>query len=643
MRSGRATLVLLGAALAALTAGGCGGGGGAEKTLSGVAKFPNGTPSEVKDNAGGWPAPNGDLANTRVATSTIDSGNVAKLGVAWRAPITAAGVFGGYATTPIIANKTLYTIDLDSNVFAYDLQTGKQLWARRYNSKTIGPNGVAIGYGRVYGVTADRAFALDEKTGQEVWHSGKLTRNDREGIDLQPVAFDNLVFVSTVPGNAKGFYKGNGVGILYALDASTGTERWHFDTVPLDLWSPAHRDINSGGGLWYPPAFDDSGNLYADVANPAPWPGTNKFPWGTSRPGPNPHTDSMLKLDVGSGQLRWARQVLPHDVYDWDLHLSPVLAKVDGTEVALAAGKMGYVYEIDTADGHVIWKQPVGVHNGHDHDNELALEGDLTSLPKLPVTVLPGILGGVETQLAADDRTVYAAIVDLPVTYVTQEKTKIDFTGGTGEVVALDLKTGAIRWRTKLPHPVYGAATISNDLLFTTSFDGKLLALDKTTGQIVWRLQLPTATNATVAIAGDKLATAASFPTGKGRKPEIIVFRIGAKRTLTPSTPPATTTTTTTTQTTRGGGAALGRQVFTQNCGSCHTLAAAGTSGTIGPNLDTLHPSEAVVEHQVRNGGPGMPAFEGQLTDAQIKAVARFVATRANPAAAKPKGPGKTP
>jgi mono/diheme cytochrome c family protein len=246
----------------------------------------------------------------------------------------------------------------------------------------------------------------------------------------------------------------------------------------------------------------------------------------------------------------------------------------------------------------------------------------------------------VETQLAADDQTVYAAIVNLPVTYVTQEKTKIDFTGGTGEVVALDLKTGAVRWRTKLPHPAYGAATISNDLLFTTSFDGRLLALDKVTGQIVWRLQLPTATNATVAIAGDTLATAASFPTGKGRKPEIIVFRIGANGTLAPPTPPATTTTT---QTTRGGGAALGRQVFTQNCGSCHTLAAAGTSGTIGPNLDTLHPSEAVVERQVRNGGPGMPAFEGQLTDAQIKAVARFVATKANPAAAKPGGAGKTP
>jgi mono/diheme cytochrome c family protein len=69
--------------------------------------------------------------------------------------------------------------------------------------------------------------------------------------------------------------------------------------------------------------------------------------------------------------------------------------------------------------------------------------------------------------------------------------------------------------------------------------------------------------------------------------------------------------------------------VFVSNCGSCHRLNAAGTSGTIGPNLDQLKLSEARVEQQVRNGGQVMPAFEGTLTNAQIVAVSKYVAENA--------------
>jgi mono/diheme cytochrome c family protein len=72
-----------------------------------------------------------------------------------------------------------------------------------------------------------------------------------------------------------------------------------------------------------------------------------------------------------------------------------------------------------------------------------------------------------------------------------------------------------------------------------------------------------------------------------------------------------------------------GESVFTENCGSCHVLEAAGTSGTIGPNLDEVQPDQATVEEQVRNGGGGMPAFEGKLTEEQIDAVAEYVATSA--------------
>jgi mono/diheme cytochrome c family protein len=79
-----------------------------------------------------------------------------------------------------------------------------------------------------------------------------------------------------------------------------------------------------------------------------------------------------------------------------------------------------------------------------------------------------------------------------------------------------------------------------------------------------------------------------------------------------------------------GGGnvsAAAGKAVFVSNCASCHTLADAGTSGTVGPNLDDLKPDDATVVHQVTNGGGVMPSFEGKLSTAQIQSVAKYVST----------------
>ena len=73
--------------------------------------------------------------------------------------------------------------------------------------------------------------------------------------------------------------------------------------------------------------------------------------------------------------------------------------------------------------------------------------------------------------------------------------------------------------------------------------------------------------------------------------------------------------------------ATSGKDIFLANCGSCHTLADAGTSGNVGPNLDQLKPSQSIVQHQVINGGSAMPAFKGQLTPAQITAVAKYVSS----------------
>ena len=75
------------------------------------------------------------------------------------------------------------------------------------------------------------------------------------------------------------------------------------------------------------------------------------------------------------------------------------------------------------------------------------------------------------------------------------------------------------------------------------------------------------------------------------------------------------------------GDAAAGKAVFTANCGSCHTLKDAGTTGSVGPDLDQLKPSFDVVEHQVENGGGVMPAFEGTLSDSDIANVSAYVSS----------------
>jgi cbb3-type cytochrome c oxidase subunit III len=77
----------------------------------------------------------------------------------------------------------------------------------------------------------------------------------------------------------------------------------------------------------------------------------------------------------------------------------------------------------------------------------------------------------------------------------------------------------------------------------------------------------------------------------------------------------------------KGGKLTSGKDIFVANCGSCHTLKDAGTSGSVGPNLDQLKPALARIQRQVINGGTVMPAFKGKLTDAQIKAVAKYVSS----------------
>jgi len=337
------------------------------------------------------------------------------------------------------------------------------------------------------------------------------------------------------------------------------------------------------------------------------------------------YTTSVVKLDGETGELMWHHQGVPNDLYDWDMQLSPIY--VDGDEpTILAGGKMGYVYALDPDSGDLRWKTPVGEHNGHDDDSRRALEdpGSVTITP--PLKILPGPYGGVETNMAHRDGVVYAAVVNLGPTLTDLDVNfggasgTFDFDGAAGEMVALDVATGEIVWSTELSSMPFGAATLSNDLVFTTSFDGKIFALSPEDGAIVWQDDLPAGTNSTVAIADDTLITAASYPQGRGQEPLVLAYRLGATGEPATITPPTTGTTTEPVD---------GAAVFSRSCGSCHTLSAAGAEGQSAPNLDDVTLTPEAVEQQVRYGGGGMPAFEAQLSDEEIVTVARYVAEEA--------------
>src|SRR3954451_14054174 len=121
--------------------------------------------------------PGVDAANTRNPKSEIDSSSVGSLAVAWTARIPGASNFGSYAATPVIDKGVIYSQDLASNVQALSLDSGEVLWTANFEQPSYGPNGIVVAEGKVFGATPTEAFALDQKTGNQLW-SVKLTRNE---------------------------------------------------------------------------------------------------------------------------------------------------------------------------------------------------------------------------------------------------------------------------------------------------------------------------------------------------------------------------------------------------------------------------------------------------------------------------------
>jgi alcohol dehydrogenase (cytochrome c) len=492
-----------------------------------------------------WSTPNGDPFNHRVATSSISSANVQQLKRTWTIPITSslahsinpAGQFGSFASTPIIGpNGVGYFQDAANNVWAAEIATGKILWRHDYNLPNEGPNGLTLDNGILYGTAATKAFALNAQTGHEIWHTGRLIDTAAQGrkaiklaakqgvtpikgvspagqgLNFAPQVSDGRVIVST-SGQPTG-------GVLYALSATTGKKLWSLQEVVR----PRDRPLGGAAGTagaWNAPAIGPDGTIYLGIGNPY-----RDNEQGIDHATPLLYDNSVIAVDPANGKVKWHFQGVPNDFYDWDMQISPMFTTVNGRNVIIAGGKMGDVYELDAATGRLIFKTPVGKHNGHDNDSVLALHHKFH--PKYPYRVYPGDLGGIETNGATDGNVAYVSTVNL---YQTRPSATAVIAGmqpinqGTGDEVAVDLTTGKVLWSTKLPSPAFGAATISNDLVFTTTYNGRVIAFSRATGKIVWQGKLPSGTNSPLVIQGNTLIAAASLGAGKS-KPQVDAWQL---------------------------------------------------------------------------------------------------------------------
>ena len=516
----RATAAL---GIAVLGAGGLAAGCGAGQPAPTTSTAPG-----VRAPAGSWAEPNGDLGNSRdAAGSLISAANVGSLKEAWTFKLSgtaATGVSyaGSLAAAPVVVDGVVYLQDLYANVYAIALATGKLKWEYPVNAAEKsgpGPDGVAVAGGVVYGDTSAAAFALNAATGKVIWSDGSLLDSGQGSFEIQPAVAGGRVYLASAYGS------GPGGGVILALDAATGKELWSFSTVAGGAAAGVKALGLGSGGAWETPLVGTDGSVTFGTGNPY-----QSIGEAISHPSRQLYTDSEVNLSAATGKLRWYYQAVPDDFKDYDLQASPIAATVRGVPAVIGGGKMGYVYAFNASTGALLWKTPVGVHNGHDDDSALLLSHQLTI--KLPYTFEPGPIGGVLTDMAMADGSVYVVTNDVPVTAKTLASVNGGSSAGvaaTGEVEALNLATGKVEWDTKVPTLPLGAATVSNDLVLTTLYNGELLALNRSTGAIVYQRKLPTSTNSPIAVAGNAVLVPAGGPrtsAAGGGSPQLVAYTV---------------------------------------------------------------------------------------------------------------------
>ncbi|MCP8937571.1 PQQ-binding-like beta-propeller repeat protein [Alsobacter sp. SYSU M60028] len=471
---------------------------------------------------------NGNYQQTRYYPNRqINTGNVQKLRPAW---IFQTEVRESLETSPIVLNGVMYVTTSFNHVYALDARTGDELWHYKHKLGPItiyccGPNnrGVAVYGDMVYMATLDsKLVALDAKTGKVNWESQIADPELGYSETMAPTAVDGKILIGTNGGEygIRGFVK--------AFDAKTGKLIWTFNTVPensVGVWAThdatgrdMKRNIEAekaqlaktgdpfktlGGGVWQNPAVDlDTRRIYFVVGNPSP------DLDGSLRPGDNLYTDSLVSVNLDTGQYVCHLQYIAHDVWDLDAVSPPVITTVagkDGKPIkgVLHAGKTGHVYVHDANDCSLI-----------RFSEAMVPQENMWVLPtKEGARMLPGANGGVEWSPIATDPgkgLAYAINLHQPMTYHVESSPypagKL-WLGGAfkvipseeqwGNVTAVDYNTGKIRWQVKTPQPMIGGIlATAGGLVFTGEANGQFKAYDSDTGSVLWKFQAGAGVNA---------------------------------------------------------------------------------------------------------------------------------------------------
>jgi len=471
---------------------------------------------------------NGNYAQTRYyPSSQINKNNVKNLRPAW---IFQTEIVESMETSPLIVNGIMYATTSFNHVYALNAATGEQIWHYKHKMGPIttyccGPNnrGVAAYGDKVYMGTLDaKLVALDAKSGKVVWETQIADAELGYSETMAPTAVNGKILIGTNGGEygIRGFVK--------AFDSETGNLLWTFHTTPEDStgnWTThdatgrdMHRDINAekaaleklgdpyktlGGGVWQNPAYDpESNRIFFVAGNPSP------DLDGSIRPGDNLYTNSLVSVDLDSGEYVCHFQYIAHDVWDLDAVSPPILIDVkdkDGNMVPgiLHGGKTGHVY----------------VHNRKDcslirFSEAMVPQEDMWVLPtKDGQRMLPGANGGVEWSPMTTDTNlglVYAINLHQPMTYHVESTPYPEgklWLGGAfkviateeqwGNVSAVDYNTGKIRWKVKTRQPMIGGImATAGGVVFTGEGNGLFKALDSATGNMLWKFQAGAGVNA---------------------------------------------------------------------------------------------------------------------------------------------------
>jgi alcohol dehydrogenase (cytochrome c) len=486
-------LLIAAAAAASLILAGCGGSG---SNSAGQA-----TTKDV-----GWPHVNGTLDGQRYSPlNQVNTSNVKRLNVAWSFRVKTLGS----ENYPVIVDRTAYVTTTYGHIYALDAVTGKQRWS--YNvgkQKNLGlaaqaavhgfPNrGVAVGDGRVYGVTPNALLlALDQEKGRLLWKKS-IGNPVFLSESAAPIFYDGMVFVGSAgsESGARGFEA--------AYDAKTGRQIWRHYTVPHPS-APGSwvKGNHGGGGVWMNPTIDTkTGLLYIATGNAG-----SDFD-ARVRPGRNLWADSIVCLNAKTGKQVWGYQQEHFDVWDLDSGSPPVLFPTKSGLAVGEANKGGFWHQVDARTGKRL-TTPVAFVYQH------------RVVPKPggpPVITWPAAVGGSEwSPVAFSPQTglVYVSGLNMPGRIQVPKKPlkyevgadyggHFEITGpwakklpravtGTGTFTAIDVETGKIRWQNKEPVAMIGGATTTAGGLVFVGISGKGLfrALDAKTGRVLWQQAL---------------------------------------------------------------------------------------------------------------------------------------------------------